>query len=59
MNAAPLVGWCAEHDGMAMLYDDGSIDCHHLAIVEMFSDDCRMEQLPLERLYVRVEATDG
>ena len=39
-------GRCAEHDDLAWLYDDGSIQCVYCLVVEISKSDCRWEPMP-------------
>lgn len=36
-----VAGWCTVHDDLAWRYDDGSIGCHHMAVLRVAAcDDC-------------------
>lgn len=44
---AYVVGRCDEHDCVAELFDDGSVTCLYLLVVEMYGE-CRWVPLPPE-----------
>lgn len=43
-----VVGRCDEHDCVAVLYEDGSVQCVYELVVETRSGECRWTPLPPE-----------
>lgn len=54
----PLVGWCRPHDAAAIIYDDGSVTCMHLLIIES-SGYCNVEPISPDRLYTAGPSRGG
>lgn len=47
-----LIGWCLEHESMAEIWDDISVSCHYLVVIERHTDNtCQVVPIPPERLY--------
>lgn len=40
------VKWCETHDDVALVYDDGSVDCRWELVVETHTDDHNLVELP-------------